>query len=388
MISNKIDKRLFERIMQKYDKSTILNEIKKEVNKEWDMEVFTTYGGISYLIEKTPEGWRFAVDGHDSGRRWKNRPNIEKIVGTGIKRIDRYKWSDDGDDWHEVEYPERDSNYIGGVGKNNHRAIRESLNESIKSKMTYKEIADAFCELGLREPIAQLSSKRYPEIEELINYLPETITIDDGFYEREFVIDKSKAISLSIEPYKHRIKLNFNFSKFYYPGGVSNKAYHTSVFIEKLEKKYAQNCLLCLIKILHRLDKENENISNELSNEDNIKILNSNANETVSITHYKFKDGKYPIHIRTCSFNEFTKKYSLDRMKRSASNNRRDYFEYELGGDFNEMQQRRYGRQAPELLLLGRYYIDENRFELIYDNPYEGVYNKEEVDYIPFEANV
>lgn len=381
------DKIILESLFKKYGKRYILNEVKKS-DKEWDMEVYTTYGGIQYATEKTPEGWSFTVDGYDGGRRWKTKPNMEKVVGTRIKRIDRYKWSDDGDDWHEVIFPDRDPNYIGGVGKNNHRAIRESLNESIKSKMTYEEIADAFCELGLREPIAQLSSKSYPEVEELINHLPESITIDDGFYEREFVIDKSKAISLSIEPYKHRIKLNFNFSKFYYDGGVSNKAYHTSVFIEKLEKKYAQNCLLCLIKILHRLDKENENSSNELSNEDSIKILNSNANKTISITNYKFKDGKYPIHISTCSFSEFTKKYSLDRMKRSASNNRRDYFEYELGGDFNEIQQRRYGRQAPELLLLGRYYIDENRFELIYDNPYEGVYTKEKVDYIPFEANV
>lgn len=129
MINNKIDKRLLERIVQKYGKATILNELKNETIKEWDMEVFTTYGGISYLIEKTPEGWRFAVDGHDSGRRWKTRPNIEKAVGTRIKRIDRYKWSDDGDDWHEVEYPERDYNYISGVGKNNHRAIRESYNK-------------------------------------------------------------------------------------------------------------------------------------------------------------------------------------------------------------------------------------------------------------------
>ena len=133
MISNKIDKRLFERVIQKYDKATILNELKKETIKDWDMEVFTTYSGISYSIEKTPEGWRFAVDGHDSGRRWETRPNIEKVVGNNIKRIDRYKWSDDGDDWHEVEYPERDSNYIGGVGKNNHRAIRESYNNK-KSK--------------------------------------------------------------------------------------------------------------------------------------------------------------------------------------------------------------------------------------------------------------
>lgn len=125
MINNKIDKRLLERIVQKYGKATILNELKKETINEWDMEVFTTYGGISYLIEKTPKGWRFAVDGHDSGRRWKTRPNIEKVVGTRIKRIDRYKWSDDGDDWHEVEYPEKDSNYIGSVGKNNYRANRK-----------------------------------------------------------------------------------------------------------------------------------------------------------------------------------------------------------------------------------------------------------------------
>ena len=229
------DKIILESLSKKYGKRYILNEVKK-LDKEWNMEVYTTYGGIQYATEKTPDGWNFTVDGHDSGRRWKTKPNIEKVVGKGIKRIDRYNWSSDGDDFHEVIFPDRDPDYIGGVGKNNHRAIRESLNESIKSKMSYEEIADAFCDLSLREPIAKLSSKKYPEVEELINYLPDTITINDGFYEREFVLDKNKEISLSIEPYKRHIKLNFNYSKFFYDGGENNKPYQTSIFIEKLNK--------------------------------------------------------------------------------------------------------------------------------------------------------
>lgn len=119
MINNKTDKRLFERLIRKYDKATILNELKKETNKKWDIEVFTTYNGIQYLLEYIPnEGWRFAVDGYDSGRRWETRPNIEKMLSGTIKRIDRYQWSNNGvDDFHEVEYPERDKNFIGGVGK-------------------------------------------------------------------------------------------------------------------------------------------------------------------------------------------------------------------------------------------------------------------------------
>ena len=119
MISNKIDKRLFERIIQKYDKATILNELKKETTKKWDMEVFTTYNGIQYILEYIPnEGWSVAIDAHDMGRRWESRPNIEKMLSGKIKRIDRYQWSDDGvDDFHEVEYPDRDKNFIGGVGK-------------------------------------------------------------------------------------------------------------------------------------------------------------------------------------------------------------------------------------------------------------------------------
>lgn len=137
------DKRILESLSKKYGNKYILNEVKKS-EKEWDMEVYTTYGGIQYATEKTPEGWRFTVDGYDGGRRWRTKPNMEKVVGTRIKRIDRYKWSDDGDDWHEVIFPDRDPNYIGGVGKNNHRAIRESLrykphnkiNESMNTKDT------------------------------------------------------------------------------------------------------------------------------------------------------------------------------------------------------------------------------------------------------------
>ena len=136
------DKNILESLSKKYGKRYILNEVKKS-DKEWDMEVYTTYGGIQYATEKTPEGWNFTVDGYDGGRRWKTKPNMEKVVGTRIKRIDRYNWSGDGD-YHEVIFPDRDPNYIGGVGKNNHRAIRESLiykthnkiNESMNTKDT------------------------------------------------------------------------------------------------------------------------------------------------------------------------------------------------------------------------------------------------------------
>lgn len=109
----------YEGIKKKYGKRYILNEMKSSNNRKWDVEVFTTYNGIQYILEYIPnEGWSVAIDGHDMGRRWETRPNIEKMLSGKIKRIDRYQWSNnDVDDFHEVEYPDRDKNFIGGVGK-------------------------------------------------------------------------------------------------------------------------------------------------------------------------------------------------------------------------------------------------------------------------------
>ena len=113
------DRMMLESLTKKYGKRYILNEVKSSNNRKWDVEVFTTYNGIQYMLEYIPnEGWRVAIDAHDIGRRWENRPNIEKMLSGKIKRIDRYQWSNnDVDDFHEVEYPERDKNFIGGVGK-------------------------------------------------------------------------------------------------------------------------------------------------------------------------------------------------------------------------------------------------------------------------------
>jgi hypothetical protein len=113
------DRMMLESLAKKYGKRYILNEVKSSNNRKWDMEVFTTYNGIQYILEYIPnEGWSVAIDAHDMGRRWETRPNIEKMLSGKIKRIDRYQWSNNNvDDFHEVEYPERDKNFIGGVGK-------------------------------------------------------------------------------------------------------------------------------------------------------------------------------------------------------------------------------------------------------------------------------
>lgn len=113
------DRMMLESLTKKYGKRYILNEVKSSNNRKWDVEVFTTYNGIQYILEYIPnEGWSVAIDAHDMGRRWETRPNIEKMLSGKIKRIDRYQWSNNGvDDFHEVEYPDRDKNFIGGVGK-------------------------------------------------------------------------------------------------------------------------------------------------------------------------------------------------------------------------------------------------------------------------------
>jgi hypothetical protein len=254
------------------------------------------------------------------------------------------------------------------------------LNEDfslMKNKMTYEEIAKAFSELGLREPMAEITSDQYPEVKELINYLPDEIYTQTWGLEK---VAKRHGIKFVIG-YNGKIYLNYVRIENKY-----NKEYWCKIDIRTLPEKYAQNCLICLIKILHRLKKENEESSAKLINDnDNIKQLNSNANKTIVKEHYNY-DGEF--YIKSCSFEEFTNRYPLTKIARNASNNHRDYFDYELGGDFNDTQHKKSGRQQPRLVLYGRFYIEDKRFELIYDNPWEGVYSVKKVDYIPFEAFV
>lgn len=254
------------------------------------------------------------------------------------------------------------------------------LNEDfslIKNKMTYEKVANAFFKLGLREPLAEITSKHYPEVEELINYLPDVITTETWGLQK---VNKSYGIKFIIG-YNGKIYLCLVRID-----GKYNREYWTKIDIRTLPEKYAQNCLICLIKILHRLKKENEESSAKLINDnDNIKQLNSNANKTIVKEHYNY-DGEF--YIKSCSFEEFTNRYPLTKIARNASNNHRDYFDYELGGDFNDTQHKKSGRQQPRLVLYGRFYIEDKRFELIYDNPWECTYTKMAVDYIPFEAFV
>lgn len=179
------DKIILESLSKKYGKRYILNEVKKS-DKEWDMEVYTTYGGIQYATEKTPEGWSFTIDGYDGGRRWRTKPNMEKVVGTRIKRIDRYKWSDDGDDWHEVIFPDRDPNYIGGVGKNNHRAIREGyICEKFQGHgtkaMSIQEIIKTIKDLGI---FYDINAKDFEEVAKMCKYLSFYNEMDDKYPEK------------------------------------------------------------------------------------------------------------------------------------------------------------------------------------------------------------
>ena len=136
------------------------------------------------------------------------------------------------------------------------------LNEDfslIKNKMTYEEIVKAFFALRLREPLAEITSKAYPEVEELINYLPNTIE-DGGLYR----VDKNYGIKFVIgynrKIYLYYVRINNKY----------DKAYWGKIDIRNLPEKYAQNCLICLLKILHRLKKENEKNGEELINNENM----------------------------------------------------------------------------------------------------------------------
>lgn len=267
---------------------------------------------------------------------------------------------------------------ISKYGVNGVEVAVNRLNEDfslIKNKMTYEEVVNAFFALRLREPLAEITSKAYPEVEELINYLPNTIE-DGGLYR----VDKNYGIKFVI---------GYNRKIYLYYVGIDNKydnAYWKKIDIKNLPEKYAQNCLICLLKILHRLKKENEENGEELINNENIKQVNSNANKVYTKTHYNY-DGEF--YIKSCSFEEFIKRHPLSVIHRAPKIFKgKQYYDYELGGDFNDTQYKDYGKRQPTLVLYGRYYIDDNTFELIYDNPWEGIYTRKEVDYIPFEAFV
>lgn len=269
---------------------------------------------------------------------------------------------------------------ISKYGVNGVEVAINRLNEDfslIKNKMTYEEIAKAFSKLGLREPMAEITSDQYPEVKELINYLPDEIYTQTWGLEK---VAKRHGIKFVIG-YNGKIYLNYVRIENKY-----NKEYWCKIDIRTLPEKYAQNCLICLLKILHRLkDENNKSGVNLIDDNENIKQLNSNANKTIPATHYNYHGEFY---IKSCSFEEFINKYPLIKIARTASNNHRDYFDYELGGDFNDTQYKDYGKRQPELVLYGRFYIEDKRFELIYNNPWEGVYSVKKVDYIPFEAFV
>ena len=231
MINNKIDKRLFERIIQKYDKTTILNELKKETIKDWDMEVFTTYGGITYLIEKTSKGWLMKIDSCDSGRIYDRRPNMEKMLGDNIKRIDRYKWSDDGEDLHDVEFPKRD-----------HIELREFYNYLVEGKygsepMTLKDIIVALIDYGVHT----ITVKEYPEFSNFLDHCK----IDD------LDTNRKKSVGLSIVTNKDNTMIG---ARLYYLD-VEGKS-HIVDFGRNMSKDTALNMTKCLRKILKDVEEE------------------------------------------------------------------------------------------------------------------------------------
>lgn len=255
------------------------------------------------------------------------------------------------------------------------------LNEDfsfVKDKMTYEEIVKAFFKLYLREPLAEITSKKYPEVEELINYLPDVITTETGGLQK---VNKSYGIKFIIG-YNGKIYLCLVRID-----GKYNREYWTKIDIRTLPEKYEQNCLNCLLKILHRLKKENEESGAEImNNNENIKQLNLNANKVYTDTDYNY-DGEF--YIKSCSFEQFIKRHPLTVIARTPGRyDGKNCYDYELGGDFNDNQHRKSGRRQPELELYGRYFIDDNTFEIIYNNPWEGTYTHRKVDYIPIDAFV
>lgn len=372
-IKNK-DKQLLESLIEKYGSKGVEAAINRL--NEWNM----------WDKPKSDDFYSAAIRQAE-----RNRPRLIDVVDELPKRNhDAQRYKDDPEyhehikrleaqlrkttDPQEAEYLERRINKLKSLSE----SVIDGLNEDfslIKNKMTYEEVVNAFFALRLREPLAEITSKAYPEVEELINYLPNTIE-DGGLYR----VDKNYGIKFVI---------GYNRKIYLYYVGINNKydnAYWKKIDIRNLPEKYAQNCLICLLKILHRLKKENEKNGEELINNENIKQVNLNANKVYTKTHYNY-NGEF--YIKSCSFEEFIKRHPLSVIHRAPKIfNGKQYYDYELGGDFNDTQYKDYGRRQPELVLYGRYYIDDNTFELIYDNPWEGVYTRKEVDYIPFEAFV
>ena len=273
---------------------------------------------------------------------------------------------------------EKLTNKYGAKGVN---AAINRLNEDfsfVKDKMTYEEIVKAFFKLCLREPLAEISSEKYPEVKELINYLPNEIYTETWGLQK---VNKSHGIKFIIgyngKIYLHYVRIDDKY----------NREYWTKIDIRTLPEKYVQNCLNCLLKILHRLKKENEDSGAEImNNTENIKQLNLNANKVYTDTDYNY-DGEF--YIKSCSFEEFIKRHPLTVINRYLGRyDGKGCYDYELGGDFNDNQYRKSGRRRTELELYGRYFIDDNTFEIIYNNPWEGTYTHRKVDYIPIDAFV
>lgn len=259
--------------------------------------------------------------------------------------------------------------------------------ENINTEMSYKDIAKKFCELGIHKFI---SSNEYPEVAELVEELPDVFKVTYDYSEFpgrgvetvNFVVNKNKVIYLYIDLFKHNIFIHYHYSKSYYHGGVKENPGSGSDRIDRLGPDVTQKCLKCLRKILHRLNNENIKTGVDLSNNnDNIKLVNSNANKMIEGSHYYYEK---PFYIKTCTFNEFIEKYPLELIKRSSED--RKYFDYYLDGDFNKLMNNRSGKNAPDLQLYGRYYPDTNEFYLIYDKQWDGSYNKSKVNYIPIGA--
>ncbi len=274
---------------------------------------------------------------------------------------------------------EKLTNKYGAKGVN---AAINRLNEDfsfVKDKMTYEEIVKAFFKLCLREPLAEISSEKYPEVKELINYLPNEIYTETWGLQK---VNKSHGIKFIIgyngKIYLHYVRIDDKY----------NREYWTKIDIRTLPEKYAQNCLNCLLRILHRLKKENEDSGAEImNNNETIKQLNLNANKIYANTAYHYDDGEF--YIKSCSFEEFIKRHPLTVINRYLGRyDGKDCYDYELGGDFNDNQYRKSGRRRTELELYGRYFIDDNTFEIIYNNPWEGTYTHRKVDYIPIDAFV
>lgn len=334
----------------------------------WDGDRRSSYPRQTRLIDVADRKRREQMFARKE--RYNNDPEYHKH----IKRLENELRRTD--DPQHAEYLERRISKLKSLVEGVNR-----LNEDfsfVKNRMTYDEIVKAFFKLRLREPLAEITSKKYPEVEELINYLPNKIDTETWGLQK---VNKSYGIKFVIgyngKIYLHYVRIDEKY----------DKEYWTKIDIRTLPEKYAQNCLNCLIRILHRLKKENEDSGAELmNNNENIKQLNSNANKIYTGTNYYY-DGEF--YIKSCSFEEFIKRHPLTVINRAPGNyNGKKCYDYELGGDFNDNQHRKSGKRQPELELYGRYFIDDNTFQIIYNNPWEGTYTYQNVDYIPIDAFV